>query len=155
MQRITNLIDIEKWQKTCWKMSIRLQKSALIQKSTSPPKFAAFCWKIPNFTISNLSIRIISSGRFSFSTKSEISSRSVSNTFDLKKNSFILRRTSWESLRLVTSPEMLRAAEFGQVHLRPPLGDRRRNIFRAARFSRRSSRSWPLSQVLWFFLQKC
>ena len=36
VQRIANLVDLEK----CWKMSIWLQKSALIQKRTSCLKFA-------------------------------------------------------------------------------------------------------------------
>ena len=36
-------------------MSIGLQRSASIQKRTSPLKFDIFRWKIPNFTVSNLS----------------------------------------------------------------------------------------------------
>ena len=40
VQRIANLVDLEK----CWKMSIWLQKSALIQPRTSPLKFEHFGW---------------------------------------------------------------------------------------------------------------
>ena len=40
VQRVLNLVDLKK----CWKMSIWTQKSALIQKRTSPPKFFNFIW---------------------------------------------------------------------------------------------------------------
>ena len=45
VQRFANLVDLEK----CCKMSIWLQKSALIQPRTSPPKFAGRRFRSPRF----------------------------------------------------------------------------------------------------------
>ena len=53
VQRIANLVVLEK----CCKMRIWVQRSASMQKRTSLLKFDHFCWKIQNFSASNLSTK--------------------------------------------------------------------------------------------------
>ena len=54
VRRCANLVDLEK----CFKMSIWLQKSASIQKRTSPLKFDHFRYPKADFTASNLSTKV-------------------------------------------------------------------------------------------------
>ena len=54
MQRIANLVDLEK----CCKMSIWTQKSASIQKRTSPLKFDDSAEKSEKSSVSNLSTKV-------------------------------------------------------------------------------------------------
>ena len=54
MQRIANLVDLEK----CCKMSIWTQKSASIQKRTSPLKFDDSAEKSEKSSVSNFSTKV-------------------------------------------------------------------------------------------------
>ena len=54
VRRRDNLVDLEK----CWKMSIWLQKSALIQPRTSPLKFAHLAEKSEKDPVPNLSTKV-------------------------------------------------------------------------------------------------
>ena len=54
VRRYVNLVDLEK----CYKMSIWLQKSASIQKRTSPLKFDHSRFKMPDFIASSLSTKV-------------------------------------------------------------------------------------------------
>ena len=56
VRRSVYLVDREK---RLLKMSIGLQRSASIQKRTSPLKFDHFRWKIHNFLASNLSTKVL------------------------------------------------------------------------------------------------
>ena len=90
-------------------MSIWSQKSASIQKRTSPLKFDHFRWKIPNFTVSNLSTKLETGRWFLICTRWRSWRRSSGNhvTIRITKpnlNWLLIVFLTWRTLFIAWTP---------------------------------------------------